>query len=121
MLMAYTLSIMVTGHELREARKRLGLKQPEVARQLGRSLRTYARWEGNRDAVVPEQDRATMDRIRAFIDRATHDDPDPPISRATEMQLILELARRNASRTGTSLPLDTPEDIDVPYPSVRYE
>lgn len=68
---------MVTGDDLKEYRKRIGLTQIEIAQRLGIPQQTYSNLETGRINIGPDR----IDQFKAAFD---HSDVDPSFSRFLE-------------------------------------
>ena len=60
---------MITGEEIKELRKKLGLTQEELARLLGVGFSTVNRWENNK-ATPTGQSLVTLNKLKELVEEA---------------------------------------------------
>jgi len=60
---------VITGEEIKELRKKLGLTQEELARLLGVGFSTVNRWENNK-ATPTGQSLVTLNKLKELVEEA---------------------------------------------------
>jgi transcriptional regulator with XRE-family HTH domain len=95
---------MISGEQIRTARDAAGMTQQELATQLGVTQRTVGNWE--RGENIPRNREPLLRRIlAAHLEGGAP--PSPMLERATDMELLAEVARRMARAEAKSKP-ETP-------------
>lgn len=82
---------MITGDEIRAARKRAGLSQAALAKRVGVVQRTVGGWERGENTPGLAEPKL-MAVLRDYLD----DDSTPPLRSVSDVELLAEIARRFA-------------------------
>lgn len=86
---------MITGEQIRDARKRAGLSQAELANRVGVVPRTVGGWERGESAPGIAEQRL-LEVLRDHLARAG----EPPLREVSDAELVAEIARRFARVPG---------------------
>jgi transcriptional regulator with XRE-family HTH domain len=85
--------IVMTGPEIKAARERAKMTQPQLAAAVGVGKGTVSNWE--RGETVPKNRMAAIEEL--FRDQQRKDDQDP-LRHVSDGELLAELTRRAAQR-----------------------
>lgn len=103
---------MITGAEIRAARKRAGLSQAKLAEMVGVVERTVGGWE--REESAPG---IAEPRLLAVLREHLDDGDEPPLKAVSDVELLAEIARRFARREQPRV--DVAWTQDGPEPKVK--